>query len=101
MEEYQNLKGLKYYNLSEQNKKTKKQGIQKYESVKNGMKKFKINNNHSGLIRRTEGDEEYPKRVLSNERTLSNDSPVFLGNKYLFKTNKSKGKQKRKVNLSE
>lgn len=67
------------------------------------MKKFKINNNRNGLIRKTEGDEMEPKRVLSNERTLSNgnDSPVNLGSKYLFKGKNHKHKDKRRVNLSE
>jgi hypothetical protein len=67
------------------------------------MKKFKINNNSSGIIRKTEGDEIEQKRIHSNDKTVSkNDSPFNFISKYLFKSSKpNKHKEKRKVNLSE
>lgn len=78
--------------------------MEKYESLKGGMKRFKIgNNNSSSIVRKTEGDEAEQKRLHSNEKTISkNDSPSNLISKYLFKSSKPvRSKDKRRVNLSE
>lgn len=103
MEEYRHLKGAQFVDLYEQNPK-KKQTMEKYESLKGRLARFKINNSNSSAIRKTEGDEMEKKGVRSNEKMFSkNDSPVNIMSKHLFKPHKpQKRKEKeRKVNLSE
>lgn len=107
MPEYEHLKNLRFVNLHEQNKKKKQDKPDKNKPLRtSGMGRFKIANNNSGnyqTIRRTEGDERENSRVSSNDRsTVTNQSPLGLLSKYLFKSGKTNKKQeKRRVNLSE
>lgn len=67
MEEYQHLKDARFVNLNDQNRRPKRQHMEKYESLRGVLKKFKIGSNqNSSVVRRTEGDESDHKRILSN-----------------------------------